>query len=723
MTTSVHVALGLTDDEYDAIVSILGREPNHLELAMYSVMWSEHCSYKSSRIHLRRFPTTGEHVIMGPGENAGVIDAGDDFAVAIRMESHNHPSAIEPYQGAATGVGGILRDIFTVGARPVALLDSLWMGPRCDSRSQWIYRGVVQGISGYGNAVGVPTVGGEIAFRTTFKGNPLVNVAAIGVAPKSRLVRATASGIGNAVVLLGSSTGRDGIGGVSVLASAGFDSSEEDTKRPSVQVGDPFEEKKLIEACLELLDRSLVSGIQDLGGAGLSCATSETAANGKVGMNVYLDQVPLRELAMEPFEIMTSESQERMLAIVPPQHLEEVLKIASKWEVQASKIGEVVPPQDFRGRQVGMLNIYDHEHGVVLASVPTASLADEAPLYDRPVREPASFASAQQADVVWSLTDEEAVRFVKSTQFDPVEIYRQYDHQLFLNTLIGPGADAALLRVAAPGTGSANVAMALSADGNPRWCAIDPYWGSVATVVESALNVACVGAEPKAIVDCLNFGNPTHPEVMWQLTRSIEGISVACEALGIPVVGGNVSLYNESDGTDIEPTPALTTIGFRPLPEPGELTQVPEPGNHVIEIGPLASTLAGSVMAVDAMGNRTGALFQPDLGLVRELTKLVAALCREHRFGVRAAHNVSSGGRLQALMDMIRRFRVGLVIDDSSSDPVSVFGEEPTRVIVVTDAPEAVIEAVEAVGLPYRRVGVIAEHGRVEGPWISAMYT
>ncbi|MGC8481780.1 MAG: phosphoribosylformylglycinamidine synthase subunit PurL, partial [Acidimicrobiales bacterium] len=532
MTTPVHVALGLTDDEYDAIVSILGRQPNHLELAMYSVMWSEHCSYKSSRIHLRRFPTEGDHVIMGPGENAGVIDVGDGFAVAIRMESHNHPSAIEPYQGAATGVGGILRDIFTVGARPVALLDSLWMGPRNDPRSQWVYRGVVQGISGYGNAVGVPTVGGEISFRKTFEGNPLVNVAAIGIAPKSRLVRATASGIGNAVVLLGSSTGRDGIGGVSVLASAGFDSSDENAKRPSVQVGDPFEEKKLIEACLELLDRSLVSGIQDLGGAGLSCATSETAANGKVGMNVYLDRVPLRELAMEPFEIMTSESQERMLAIVPPQHLEEVLEIASKWEVQATKIGEVVAPQEFRGRQVGMLNIFDHEHGTLLASVPASSLADEAPLYDRPIEEPVEFAIAQGTDVAWTLTEVEAIRYFKSVQFDPAEIYRQYDHQLFLNTLVGPGADAALLRVAAPGAGSARVAMALSSDGNPRWCAVDPYWGSVSTVVESALNVACVGAEPKAIVDCLNFGNPTHPQVMWQLTRSIEGISVACEALG-----------------------------------------------------------------------------------------------------------------------------------------------------------------------------------------------
>ncbi len=389
---AVHRALGLTDDEYETIASILGRAPNHLELAMFSVMWSEHCSYKSSRIHLRRLPTEAPWVLVGPGEGAGVVDVGDGIGAALRIESHNHPSAIEPYQGAATGVGGILRDIFSMGARPIATMDPLRFGPLDDPRSRWIAEGVVSGVSGYGNSVGVPTVGGEVVFDETFADNPLVNVLCLGVLPVERLVLGRASGVGNLAVLLGSSTGRDGIGGVSVLASAGFgDDAADSAKRPSVQVGDPFEEKRLIEACLELLDRSLAVGVQDLGGAGLTCATSETAAKAGSGMDVYVSEVPQREPGMAPFEVLTSESQERMLAIVEPQHLDEVLAIAGKWEVRASVVGEV--------NASGRLRVLDRPGGEVLADVPAKSLEEDAPLYDRPRAEPADRAERAAVDV------------------------------------------------------------------------------------------------------------------------------------------------------------------------------------------------------------------------------------------------------------------------------------------------------------------------------------
>jgi phosphoribosylformylglycinamidine synthase II len=392
VSPALHRALGLTDSEYEDIKSVLGRDPNSLELALYGVMWSEHCSYKSSRIHLRRLPTEAPHVLVGPGENAGVIDAGDGIAVAIRIESHNHPSAIEPYQGAATGVGGILRDVFTMGARPLAVMDPLFFGRLSDARQRWLVEGVVSGISGYGNSVGVPTIGGELTFDDCYASNPLVNVLCVGALPTERLVLGVASGVGNLAVLLGSSTGRDGIGGVSVLASAGFDGEDgaaslDDAKRPSVQVGDPYEEKRLIEACLELLDRGLVLGIQDLGGAGLVCATSETAARGGVGMDVDITAVALRETGMQPFEIMTSESQERMLAIITPESWDAVAELCAKWEVRARVVGHVVEPErDDGGNAVGMLRVRRGFDGEILAQVPAASLADQAPLYDRPRR-------------------------------------------------------------------------------------------------------------------------------------------------------------------------------------------------------------------------------------------------------------------------------------------------------------------------------------------------
>ena len=595
----LHRALGLTDDEFEAVGKILGRAPNHLELALYAVMWSEHCSYKSSRLHLRRLPTEGPRVLVGPGENAGVIDAGDGIAVAIRIESHNHPSAIEPYQGAATGVGGILRDIFTMGARPLAVMDPLFFGAPDDARQRWLVEGVVSGISGYGNSVGVPTVGGELTFDPCYAQNPLVNVLCMGALPVERLVLGIASGPGNLAVLLGSSTGRDGIGGVSVLASAGFSGDDagaaDDTKRPSVQVGDPFEEKRLIEACLELLDTKLVVGIQDLGGAGLACATSETAGRGGVGMDVDVSAVPRREEGMEPWEVMTSESQERMLAIVTPESWPAVAAICAKWEVRATVVGTVMEPEPGGG---GRLRIRDGMDGPVLADVPAASLSDDAPLYDRPRRAPVRGVTEPPAPPTDCAAD--LLALLRS----PGWVYRQYDHQLFLNTVAGPGADAALLRLAGPGLPPSDRGVALTTDSNPRACALDPRRGPALVLAEGVANLACVGATPAAVVNCLNFGNPEHPEVMWQLSECIDGMAESCRALALPIIGGNVSFYNESGGSDIDPTPVLGVLGLVDAvhaPPPGLAWSA---GDSVVLVGPRGS---GRVLPAggDALGHRT----------------------------------------------------------------------------------------------------------------------
>ncbi|MHB1536233.1 MAG: phosphoribosylformylglycinamidine synthase subunit PurL, partial [Acidimicrobiales bacterium] len=634
MDGELHRALGLTDDEACAIEGLLGRPPNHLELAMYAVMWSEHCSYKSSRVHLSRLPSEGPHVLVGPGENAGVVDAGGGVAVALRIESHNHPSAIEPHQGAATGVGGILRDIFTMGARPIALMDPLRFGPLSDARSRWIASGVVGGISAYGNAVGVPTVGGELAFDECYAENPLVNVLACGLLPVERLVLGRASGAGNLAVLLGSRTGRDGIGGVSVLASAGFggDTAVEEAKRPNVQVGDPFEEKRLIEACLALLDESLVVGIQDLGGAGLTCATSETASRGGVGMDVNVAAVPLREPAMEPWEILTSESQERMLAIVTPGSLDRVLEVCARWEVLASVVGRVTPAGSDDGGAGGRLRVLQGWDGPVLADVPAATLHENAPLYRRPLARPADLDARRADDPARLPPPEDCGAELLALLVDPAWVYRQYDHQLFLNTVVGPGGDAALLRLAAPGVappgpGEPERGIALSSDGNARWCSLDPRRGTALVVAESALNVACVGARPVAVVNCLNFGNPEHPEVMWQLSEAIDGMAEACRALRLPVIGGNVSLYNESRGRDIDPTPVIGTLGLvdrLDRPPPGVALVA---GSRVLLLGDaLAVSLAGSLWAAERHGHRGGELPPIDWEGHARLLELVSGL-------------------------------------------------------------------------------------------------
>ena len=718
----LHRALGLTDVEFADIKTVLGRDPNPLELALFGVMWSEHCSYKSSRIHLKRLPTEGPTVLVGPGENAGVVDAGDGIAVAIRIESHNHPSAIEPHQGAATGVGGILRDIFTMGARPLAVMDPLFFGEPNDARQRWLVDGVVSGISNYGNSVGVPTVGGELTFDRCYQTNPLVNVLCVGALPVERLVLGQASGTGNLAVLLGSSTGRDGIGGVSVLASAGFDGADgaaslDDAKRPSVQVGDPYEEKRLIEACLALLDDGLVIGIQDLGGAGLACATSETAARGRVGMDVDVTAIPRREPGMEPWEVMTSESQERMLAIVTPESLPKVEELCARWEVNATVIGKVTEPEkDANGEPIGQLRIRNGFDGEILADVPAAALADEAPLYERPLAEPKNRTAMLADDPTNDAEGLDANDVILSLVTDPAMVYRQYDHQLFLNTVIGPGADAALLRLAGPGLPVSSKGMALSTDSNPRWCALDPRRGTAATVAEGMANVACTGASAVAVVNCLNFGNPEHPEVMWQLSEAVDGMSEACLALGLPVIGGNVSLYNESAGVDIDPTPVIGTLALLE-----ELVARPpslgwSEGESVVLLGAreasgtIPFSLAGTQVAVDVMGRRGGTLFAIDYATHAATCALISSLVGEHASGkdglLGSVHDVGGGGLGVALAEMAIAGNVGASLSGVHGVK-ELFCEHPGRFVVTTNDVAALQTRANEAGVAFSVLGTV----------------
>jgi phosphoribosylformylglycinamidine synthase II len=705
VTGSLHRALGLTDEEAASITGILGRAPNSLELALYAVMWSEHCSYKSSRVHLGRLPTEAPWVLVGPGENAGVVDLGDGIAAALRIESHNHPSAIEPVQGAATGVGGILRDIFTMGARPMATLDSIHFGPLDDpvtgSRSRWLLEGVVDGISGYGNSVGVPTVGGEVAFGPGFAGNPLVNVMCVGLMPVSRLVLAQATEPGQWAVLLGSSTGRDGIGGVSVLASSSFEAlgTVDEDKRPSVQVGDPFEEKRLIEACLALYDAGLVTGIQDLGGAGLACATSETASRGGTGMDVFLSEVPLREPGMTPPEVMTSESQERMLALVAPEDLDQVLAICRRWEVQATVIGTVTAG--------GRLRILAERDGDLLAELPASSLHDDAPRYRRPLRPPGDVEARRAVDPVRLPAPDDCGADLLELLGDTSWVWSQYDHQLFCNTIAGPGADAAVLRVKAPGLPASRRAMALTVDSNSRWCDLDPRQGTEMVVAEATLNLACVGARPLALVNCLNLGDPEHPEVMWQLSEVIDGLATACRALSLPVVGGNVSLYNASAGLDIDPTPVVGVLGLIEELDRRPPGRHKEAGEAQVMIGPDRAgtpSLGGSRWADAVHGHRGGRLPVLDLEAHASCCALVAELVRAGL--VSGIHDVSDGGLALALAEMAVLSATGFSVDGVAAH-TELFAEPPSHVVACI--PKAALEGIESrartAGMRMRRLG------------------
>jgi phosphoribosylformylglycinamidine synthase II len=640
-----HRELGLTDHEYERIVEQLGREPNEVELAMFSLLWSEHCAYKHSRKLLRRLPTEGPRVIMGPGENAGAVDVGGGHAVAFKVESHNHPSAVEPFQGAATGVGGILRDVFALGARPIAVLDSLRFGELDSERSRYLFEHVVAGIGHYGNSIGVPTVGGEIYFEPPYEQNCLVNAMCVGLAPADRMVRAAASGPGNAIVLMGASTGRDGIGGASVLASAELEEGAE--MRPSVQIGDPFEEKKLMECCLELLDRGLLVSLQDLGAAGLTSSSAEMASAGGVGMDIEIDRVPLREADMEPFEIMVSESQERMLAVVEPPALDEVLATCERWQTGAAQVGEVT--------DTGRIRVL--AGGDVVGDAPVTALVEACPLYDLEPEEPATWLYGNRATLDPRAGGAEVLRALLASPnvASKRSAFGQYDSIVQSRTVRRPeAADAAVLAIPESGR-----AIGVAIDGNGRRVACDPYRGTAEAVLECAQNLACVGAEPLGLTNCLNFGNPEKPNVAWQLDRAVQGLADACAALGIPVVGGNVSLYNETEAGPIYPTPVVGLVGE--LPDPGRVPGLaPAEGDAIALVGPFAPSLAGSELAKQRGDLDAGLPAVP----IEDVTAAIGLVRDAARGGaITAAHDVSDGGLACAVAECAIAGRIGVRVD------------------------------------------------------------
>jgi phosphoribosylformylglycinamidine synthase II len=664
-----HRELGLTDSEYDGICERLGREPNALELAVFSLMWSEHCAYKHSKKLLRELPTEGPHLLMGPGENAGVVDVGDGLAVAFKVESHNHPSAVEPFQGAATGVGGILRDIFAVGARPIAVLDSLRFGELDSDRSRYLFDWAVKGIGHYGNSIGVPTVGGEVYFEPAYEQNCLVNAMCVGLAPRERLIRSAAAGVGNRVVLLGARTGRDGIGGASVLASAEL-SDGDASKRPSVQIGDPFEESKLVECCLELLERRLLASLQDLGAAGLSSSTSEMASKGGVGIDIDVSRVPLREADMEPFEIMISESQERMLCVVEDERLRELLEVCERWDVRATPIGSVTDTRRLR--------VFDGDEPV--GDMPVEALVDDCPLYDLEPEPPAAPVYADPPERLAPGSDPAETLLavlgspnVASKRF----VFEQYDSIVGSRTVRRPQAsDAAVLKLDADGGSGA---IAASIDGNGRRVACDPYVGAAEAVLECARNLACVGAEPLGMTNCLNFGNPEKPHVAWQLTRAVAGLRDACLALGVPVVGGNVSLYNEGGEGPIYPTPIVGMVGK--LPEAGRAPHAAfaEAGHTVALVGPFRPALEGSELE-KLRGRLAGSL--PELDLDEQAAALVALREAARSGGLATVHDISEGGLAAALAECCMAGGIGAQIELESFDDATLFGEGPGGVVI-----------------------------------------
>jgi phosphoribosylformylglycinamidine synthase subunit PurL len=674
-----HRELGLTDAEFARIVELLGRDPNAVELAMFSLLWSEHCAYKHSRKLLRRLPTEGERVLMGPGENAGAVDLGEGWAVAFKVESHNHPSAVEPFQGAATGVGGILRDVFALGARPIAVLDSLRFGELDSERSRYLFDHVVAGIGHYGNSIGVPTVGGEVAFEAPYEQNCLVNAMCVGLARADRMVRAAAAGVGNQVVLMGASTGRDGIGGASVLASAEL-SDDDEHKRPSVQIGDPFEESKLLECCLELLDRELLVSLQDLGAAGLTSSSGEMASAGGVGIDIHVSRVPLREDDMEPFEIMVSESQERMLAVVEPGRVDEVLALCERWQTGAAVIGEVT--------DTGSLRVFSGAE--LVGDVPVTALVDECPLYDLDPAEPAGWIYGNEATLAGDAgADATLLALLASPTIASKRwAFEQYDSIVGARTVRRPeDAAAALLQIPEAGT-----AIAVSIDGNGRRVACDPYRGTIEAVLECAANLACVGADPLGLTNCLNFGNPEKPAVAWQLDRSTQGLADACAELGIPVVGGNVSLYNETERGPIYPTPVVGLVGELPDPA-GAPGLAPHAGDRLALVGPFAPSLAGSELA-KLRGELGAGLPAIEPAAAVSALRFVREVARSG--DVRAIGDVADGGLAAALAEIAIAGEVGLNVDldglveaRGCSGETALFGEGPGGFVVAGD-PDAI---------------------------------
>ena len=691
----LHRTLGLKDDEFERIRDTLGRDPRPAELAMYGAMWSEHCSYKSSKIHLKTLPTEGPAVLVGPGQDAGAVDVGDGWAAVFKMESHSHPSAIEPYQGAATGVGGIVRDIISMGARPVALLDPLMFGPLTDARNRWLLEGVVAGIGGYGNCIGVPTVGGEIRFAEPHSANPSVDVMCVGLAKADELVTSTSleAHAGSLMVLYGATTGRDGIGGVSVLASATLDDSSQDA-RPSVQIGDPFAEKLLIEASLELIHQGLLEGLQDLGGAGITCAVSESAARADMGAVLDLDAVPLREPGMEAFEILTSESQERMLAIVHPSKLEAVTAVCDRWGLRTAVIAELV--------EGGTLTVT--HGGEVVAEMPATSLTDDGPEYDRPQEAPAITVEDDPTFAPFEGDLREAFLTVVTSPnvASKAWIWEQYDSIVQGQTVAGSGSDAAIVRV--PGTLKG---LALSSDGKGRFGSLDPYLGTMHAVAEAARNVAVSGAQPLAITNCMNFGNPERPVVMWQFAESIRGMRDACEALATPVTGGNVSFYNETGDSAIWPTPVIGMLGLLEDHRLRIPTAFPRAGLAIYQLGETFAELGGSEFAEAVLGVVAGHPPALDLDRERALHDLLYEGARNDVLA--SAHDCSDGGLAIALAEAAIGEGHGFAVTIGSDLPshIELFSESASRVVVsvALEHEEQLRELGAAHGVPMARLG------------------
>ena len=705
--------LGLKADEYARIREILGRRPTGCELAMYSVMWSEHCSYKSSKVHLRRFGVLGKETPRGPllagiGEQAGVVDVGGDWAVTFKIESHNHPSYVEPYQGAATGVGGIVRDILAMGARPIAVMDPLRFGPLDAPDTARVLPGVVAGVGGYGNCLGLPNIGGEVVFDRSYYGNPLVNALCVGVLRHDAMKTNRATGIGNRVIMFGAATGGDGIGGASILASETFD-ADGPAKRPSVQVGDPFMEKLLIECSLELFDAGIIVGIQDFGAAGISCATSEMASAGEGGMYVDLDKVVLRDPTLSPEEILMSESQERMMAVVRPEDVETFMRICARWDVLATDIGEVIPGD--------RLLIDYHGHRVV--DVDPRTVADEGPVYERPLARPAwidELNSRRAEDLPRAASGDEladqVLRLVGSPNLcDKSWVTDQYDRYVRGNSVLAQPEDAGMIRL----DEETGLGIALATDCNGRFALLNPYLGAQLALCEAYRNVAASGAEPVAITDCLNFGSPEDPDVMWQFQEAIMGLVEGCQALGTPVTGGNVSFYNQTDGANIMPTPVVGMLGVID----DVASRVPMgfayPGDALVLLGSTREELSGSSWAEVIHDHLGGMPPHPDLAAEKALASVLVASSRRHL--LTSAHDLSDGGLAQGLVESSLRNNLGVALTLPEGDAtVQLFSESPARALV--SLPGATYGAFEALcvehGVPFARLGEVTQDPAIE---------
>ena len=685
--------LGLTEKEFTTIEEILGRKPNYVELGIFAALWSEHCSYKTSKMYLKKLPTKGEFVLQGPGENAGIVTFDEDLCVAFKIESHNHPSFIEPYQGAATGVGGILRDIFAMGARPEVLIDSLRFGSLENEHNLYLLERVVDGIADYGNCMGIPTIGGETVFEKVYEKNPLVNVFALGFVKKDKIAKALVKNIGDKIIYVGSKTGRDGIHGAT-MASESF-GKETKTKRVNVQIGDPFTEKLLMEACLELVEKECIVGIQDMGAAGLTSSIFELATKSRRGLVINLDRVPLREEEMNPYEIMLSESQERMIIVAVDAKIDEIEEIFNKWDLSMEIIGEVT-----EGERVTIKWFNE-----IVADVPLNKLEELTPLYERPIKKPKILIEGVKKTIssgnIGNYNDEMLSLLSDVNIASKKWVYEQYDHMVRTNTAILPGSDASVIRVKGLRKG-----IAISADGNGRLCYLDPFKGAKQAVCEALLNIACVGAKPLGITNCLNFGNPENPEIMWQFARVIDGMEESCSALNVPIVSGNVSFYNETEGINVFPTPVIVAVGSIENVYNVKNSFFKDVNNSIILLGSNTGELGGSVFFSKYVDNTNLEIPDVDLVCTSKMLVLLSDLIKNNL--IESAHDVSEGGLAIAIGEMCVGNKIGATLDlDEELENSFLFSEEKPRIIIETKKEniKAVFEYCSKVNIKAQIIG------------------